>query len=167
MIIGIIVFVAIFIYYIVRSIIEQDGFVIFGGLMFGTLGFLIVLVITVFTSLLVPEKDIIWEVTSSPIVALQDNAQTNSSFFLGSGTSKNHLYYYYMEQIDDGYKLRKMPAEDILIKYDDNPHIERHNVVGYAHWYNYVISFFPERDPYSIIYVPEGAILTNFNIDLR
>lgn len=113
----------------------------------------------------ISSNEIIYEETVTPIVALEDNMASRGQFFLGTGTSKSDIYYYYMIDTERGYTMKNVKASDAYIKYDTEPRIVIERGRGFNHWYNYIWAF-PVNTQYTI-YVPEGTILNNYNIDLK
>jgi hypothetical protein len=102
-----------------------------------------------------------------PIIALQDNIETNGRFFLGSGTIDEDPVYYYMAEDEFGYKMDTVDTDFAYIQYSkDKPHIET-----YAPYFtNGFVEFFTGgciSGNRTIIYVPKGSIVENYNVDLQ
>lgn len=125
----------------------------------------ITLIITALIGTAISSNEIIYKETVMPIVALEDNVASRGQFFLGTGASKSDIYYYYMIDTERGYVIESVKACDTYIKYDTNPRIVVERGNGFNHWYNYIWAF-PTSTHYTI-YVPEGTILNNYNIDLK
>ena len=123
------------------------------------------LIVTALIGTAISSNEIIYEETATPIVALEDNAASRGQFFLGTGANKSDIYYYYMIDTERGYVMKNVKACDAYIKYDTNPRIVIESGRGFNHWYNYIWAI-PVSARY-IIYVPEGTILNNYNIDLK
>lgn len=123
------------------------------------------LIVAAIVGTCIPSSEIVYEETVRPIVALEDNMASNGTFFLGTGTVKDSIHYYYMIETERGYKIQDIAASNAYIKYDTNPRIVIENGCGFKHWYNNIWAF-PVRTHYTI-YVPEGTILNNYNIDLK
>ena len=123
------------------------------------------LIVTALIGTAISSNEIIYEETVTPIVALEDNVTSRGRFFLGTGTSKSDIYYYYMIDTERGYVMKNVQASDAYIKYDTNPRIVIENGCGFKHWYNNIWAF--PVSTYYTIYVPEGTILNNYNIDLK
>ena len=121
--------------------------------------------VTAIVSTCIPSSEIVYEETATPIVALEDNMTTNGTFFLGTGAVKDDIRYYYMIETERGYKLQDVAASKAYIKYDTEPRIVVENGCGFKHWYNNIWAF-PTHTRVTI-YVPEGTILNNYNIDLK
>lgn len=113
----------------------------------------------------ISSNEIIYEETVMPIVALEDNMTSSGTFFLGTGTVKSDVHYYFMTETEHGYKLQNIAASKAYIKYDTEPRIVIENGSEFKHWYNNIWAF-PVSTHYTI-YVPEGTILNNYNIDLK
>lgn len=151
---------------IISAIHEHDVDNFFFISILGTFGCSIfTLLVAMIVGLCIPSSEIIYEKTVTPIVALEDNMSSGGTFFLGTGSTKNSIYYYYMTETEHGYKLQDVTASKAYIKYDAEPRIVIENGCGFKHWYNYIWAF-PVRTHYTI-YVPEGTILNNYNIDLK
>ena len=125
----------------------------------------ITLIITALIGTAISSNEIIYKETVTPIVALEDNVASRGQFFLGTGSSKSDIYYYYMIDTERGYVIKNVKACDAYIKYDTDPRIVVESGRGFNHWYNYIWAF-PTSVCYTI-YVPEGTILNNYNIDLK
>lgn len=123
------------------------------------------IIIAALVGLFIPSNEIIYEETVTPIVALEDNMTSSGTFFLGTGSAKDSIYYYYMIETKQGYKLQSVAASKAYIKYDTKPRIVIENGCGFKHWYNNIWAF-PTHTNYTI-YIPEGTILNNYNIDLK
>lgn len=123
------------------------------------------LIITAIIGTAISSNEIIYEETARPIVALEDSTASRGQFFLGTGTNKSDIYYYYMIDTERGYVMKNVKACEAYIKYDANPRIVVESGRGFNHWYNYIWAF-PVSSHYTI-YVPEGTILNNYNIDLK
>ena len=124
------------------------------------------LIVTGVIGTAISPNEIIYKETATPIVALEDNITSRGgTFFLGTGANKSDIYYYYMIDTERGYVMKNVKAYDAYIKYDTNPRIVTESGRGFNHWYNYIWAF-PTSSHYTI-YVPEGTILNNYNIDLK
>jgi len=99
------------------------------------------------------------------LYALKDNVGVQGNFFLGSGRIDSDLKYYYLTDFEDGKKIDSLDVDEVILKQDDNPHIE----VYEAQYKNEFIRFnfinF-SSDKYKI-YIPEGSIKYDFNVDLQ
>lgn len=125
----------------------------------------ITLIITALIGTAISPNEIIYKETATPIVALEDNIASRGQFFICTGTNKSDIYYYYMIDTEYGYTMKNVKACDAYIKYDTNPRIVTESGRGFNHWYNYIWAL-PVSSHYTI-YVPEGTILNNYNIDLK
>ena len=166
MLLVIIVFAVFFIYGIIAAIRERDWeYVWLISIAASLLCSALTLIITAIVGTCIPSSEIVYKETVTPIVALEDNMTTNGTFFLGTGAVKNDIHYYYMIETERGYKLQDIAASKAYIKYDTNPRIVVEKGCGFKHWYNNIWAF-PVSTRYTI-YVPEGTILNNYNIDLK
>lgn len=155
-----------FIYGIIAAIRDSDLDYIWlisigASLLYGALA----LIVTTIIGTGISSNEIIYEETVTPIVALEDNTASYGQFFLGTGAHKSDIYYYYMIDTERGYVMQDIKASNAHIKYDADPRIVIENGCGFKHWYNYIWAF-PISTHYTI-YVPEGTILNNYNIDLK
>lgn len=124
------------------------------------------LIITGLIGTAISSNEIIYKETVTPIVTLEDNITSRGgTFFLGTGANKSDIYYYYMIDTERGYVMENVKACEAYIKYDTNPRIVMESGRSFNHWYNYIWAF-PMSTHYTI-YVPEGTILNNYNIDLK
>ena len=157
---------AFFIGGIISAIRERDADnFFFIGILGALASGVCVVLVTMIIGTCIPSSEIVYEETVTPIVALEDNVTTNGTFFLGTGAVKDDIHYYYMIETERGYKLQDIAASKAYIKYDTKPRIVVENGCGFKHWYNNIWAF-PTRTHYTI-YVPEGTILNNYNIDLK
>lgn len=140
------------------------------------------------------ENKTIIETNAQEIVALQDTAQVNGKYFLGTGTYQEEMYYFYYVETENGYVFNKLSPEreNVYIKYiqgEDSPRIEqsceysiRMVKVEPSFWWD-ILSWIRLKDysvgdiykkqpkPFSsptyTIYVPEGSIVEEYNMDLQ
>ena len=106
-------------------------------------------------------------IESKPLIALKDNSDIVGTKYLFSGTIKEAQYYYYIEETEFGYKQNKIQASSAYIKYDnESPRIET-----YVNKYkNLIVRFFCGNTSINetvVIYIPEGSIVENYEIDLE
>lgn len=104
--------------------------------------------------------------SDTKIIALKDNQNVNGNFYIFGGYVDEDLYYYYAYETEFGYKTEKLKADNAYIKYtDEEPHIERY-VGDFANEGAYFWGV-PMCDDRYIIYVPEGTVTNEFNVDLE
>lgn len=113
-------------------------------------------------------KDQTWIVEKEPykvqnIVALGDGNMTEGRFYARRGYIGENLYYQYMvERENGGFVAGKAKANDIVLYYtDDEFRVEWYTL--HREWW----IFEEERDGYAKIYIPEGSISSEFNVDLE
>ncbi len=188
------VFIILFIIFLIFSIIKVK--VCKGGRLWNS-WYLFVLSL-ILLAILIPglsrPYDIEWRreiVRSEKIIALQDTQSFTGSYFLGSGTSQNKIYYYYYIETDQGYKLEKISSEkEVYIQYitdESPPRIEESkevrvkilkkipsfwiNIIGWSEYKDYSIGDIVSKESSFgrryVIYVPKGSILEDYNIDLK
>lgn len=132
-------------------------------------------------------------VDSTDIFALKDNISQEGTYYLGSGSLNNKTYYCYYEHTDEGYRYSKISPEDytVYINYcadDETPHIDTlcknkiTTINNEEYWLVSLKGFF-NREDYTVgtvinekeyplfveykIYVPEGSIIQNYEINLE
>ena len=162
----IIIVVLAFIGSIIWAIIEADGDLFFIGVIFTLLIALIGAMVGGFIGMLFP-SDAVFDTEEIPICAIADNSATSGGFFLGSGSLKDDMYYYYLTKNEDGTKeMHKVRSEGVKINDSEkeNPRI----VIEYKQNSNPVVRFFffTYRTEH-IIYIPPNSIKYNYNIDLE
>lgn len=112
-------------------------------------------------------SEVRYEVTSSKdIIALQDNDSVNGNFFLGTGSVNDKMKYVYMVKDNEGYRMETLNANEVTIVYSDEKKVE----IQEARFANKNIGLWfgvPMSDVKYKIYVPEGTIKNEYNIDLQ
>ena len=103
----------------------------------------------------------------SPIHGLSNLSKTQGSFFLGTGKVNNVDYYYFFEESNRGVKLERSVARYTYIKeYDGTPEKR-----VYAHRFENEFlrrhGFTTMCDTYTVLYVPIGTVITEYNVDLK
>lgn len=101
------------------------------------------------------------------IISLQDNVSTSGNMVLGSGYIGSEMNYYFMAEKDGGFNQHNIKSSESTIYYlkDENEksHIEKYKVV-----YESKISRIIKDDEYQYkIYIPEGSIIEEINVDLK
>lgn len=96
------------------------------------------------------------------IVALQDESLINGKFYLRSGSINQKDYYKYLVKLKSGgYKANQIPANQTTIYITDNNFrvewYERERGLGLSN----------KTEKFWYIYIPENAIIYDFNIDLQ
>ena len=96
------------------------------------------------------------------IVALQDESLINGKFYLRSGSINQKDYYKYLVKLKSGgYKANQIPANQTTIYITDNNFrvewYERERGLGLSN----------KTEKFWYIYIPENAIIDDFNIDLQ
>lgn len=109
---------------------------------------------------------------TTTITAIEDNSNINGKFgggFYTRGTIDEVVYYYYMEQHNDGaQKMSKVPYDKTLI-YENNS--EKPRVDFYKReqkQFLWIVPCYMTYTEYSYkIYVPESTVTTDYNIDMN
>ena len=148
--------------------IDNDSFgigVLFTFLFLG-LAFLLAVLATGVTTYLAEEyAEKEWvTVEEKEIYSLNENLITEGSFTLGAGNIEGEMYYYYVEDTELGYMVKKVNASDAYIKYTDEfPCIEKQQSI-YKNWFIRYATAPVER---YIIQCPENTILKHYIVDLE
>ena len=101
------------------------------------------------------------------IIALQDTSAIHGRKFILSGYIDEEMYYNYMADLgNNSYKMDRIKADDTTIRYSDNPHIETYVSDGFKNEKDYAWCL-PIDYRYSVIYIPEGSIINEYEIDLE
>ena len=136
---------------------------VLGGL-FGTLVGLVVLLI----GAAIPGPVRSTEHHVDKLYAFEDNTSVEGHFFLGSGKVDGEMEYYYIYETEDGgYKMDSIDTSDAVLYYidDDNCRIEYDDFV-YSNPIHYFFGIGPLETTYKI-YIPEGSIINNYQVDLE
>lgn len=108
-----------------------------------------------------------WNIADEPyrtdyIVSLNDDTQINGHFYLRHGYIEENMYYQYMiKQNDGGYSYGKVKENKATIYISDSDY----RVEWYTKQRNWL--WFDEEDTFCKIYVPQGCIKEEYNIDLE
>lgn len=93
-------------------------------------------------------------------ISLERDSETSGRFILGSGRIETTQYYFFYYESIYGYKLSKIPVDNTyLIETNKRPQIV--NVVD--RYNGGLIKLEDGRSKRTIIYVPEGTIIKQFN----
>ena len=133
---------------------------------------------------------------SSKIIALKDNNLSSGTFFLGCGSINNDEYYcYYTVSSEGDIEFNKLSAthDNVKLRYcgdNEQPRVEKYyrtsksvltkkaniwtsSVIDYIKYYKYNVGDTVGKiniDCYheqTIIYIPEGTIQQDYNIDMK
>ena len=101
-------------------------------------------------------------------------------FFLGSGSIEAEGYYFYYYELPDGGKmLDKIPADQTTVYEEENrtdgfieKYIGYYNYTGRVTftWFDHPIDIKRSVGDYDVkykVYIPEGSITRDFNLDLE
>lgn len=133
------------------------------------IGLAIIALVSTILSLLayIPIGDVEWKNDPEPtrteyITALVDSNQTSGRMYLMSGYVREELYYQYMTKTaDGGHKYRKIIASDATIySARSNYRVEQYR--QRKTW----LFIYDERTVYKV-FIPDGSIISNYNIDLQ
>ncbi len=106
------------------------------------------------------------------MVALQDNLGSSGSFFLATGSYESEMCYYFLYKTSKGIKSGKVKSRgNVYIKYTkDEPRVEYYYTTKKYVSENIFNRFSMGHDrglDYINIYVQEGTIKNDFNVDLK
>jgi len=158
------------VYFVWRSE-DKKGVAVFFSVLLGPLVTGIILIIILgLMSCIFPHQEYL--VRKNPIYGVSSSSQTQGSFFLGTGKVNNADYYYFFEESSRGKQLQKSRARSTYIKeygINDKYNIPEKRVYGFEYQNDFLRkNGFPTMlDPYVVLYVPSGTIVTEYNIDLR
>ena len=97
---------------------------------------------------------------------LNYNIETEEQYFIGTGSFDSKPKYYVMLKTEMGYEMKTYDISEVTLIYSDIPRVE-----FYKNYYtNPVVRFFcgeESLDTHYKIYVPEGSILNNYQVDLE
>lgn len=110
--------------------------------------------------------ELVYKYESNNLIALQDNIGYNSYKTYVRLNENNYTYLY---KTDEGITSATIPAKQSYLNYTDEiPYVVTKTCVGYKNKILNLI-FIPSisiKDVY-YIYVPEGTVMTEYNIDLK
>lgn len=110
--------------------------------------------------------ELVYKYESNNLIALQDNIGYNSYKTYVRLNENNYTYLY---KTDEGITSATIPAKQSYLNYTDEiPYVVTKTCVGYKNKILNLI-FIPSisiKDVY-YIYVPEGTVTTEYNIDLK
>lgn len=151
---------------IVLAIKDRDGELVFfgiiAGLLLGLIGTLIAFVGGIFV-----ETDKVYKTETTNLCAFSDFNGVQGSYFLGCGNSKSKMYYCYLTE-DEDHAKRMYTLDASSVKIYDNEKETPRIVTEYKTSSNPFANFF--LLPFSestAVYVPEGTIKYDYNVDLE
>lgn len=104
------------------------------------------------------------KIREEQIVSIKDNTGTSGSFFLGFGTIDGSMKYSaYVDMGNGQYSLKSWDTETTIISETDigKPRVETSRASGYVNWLYYTF----RGEIKNVIYIPEGTIVREFNLD--
>ena len=103
-----------------------------------------------------------------PIEALQDTEVGSGTFFLGFGQVGDKMKYSFYYETEGGYRLRQVDSDSTLIKSTYVlPRVEEYSRVPAKNrfWNRFSLYLRCAHENSFVIYVPEGSIKQNYNLD--
>lgn len=163
-------YLALFIFLVICYIIwkneSKKGLAIFFSVFVGPLATGIVMLLIIGAlNLVFPHQEYL--ASRIPIHGLSNSSKTQGSFFLGTGKVNNVDYYYFFEESNRGVKLERSVARHTYIKeYDGTP---EKRVYGFEYQNDFLRkNGFPTMcDTYTVLYVPIGTVIAEYNVDLK
>lgn len=151
---------------IVFAIKDRDGELIFfgliGSILLGLAGTLIAFVGGIFV-----ETDKVYNTETTNLCAFSDFNGVKGSYFLGCGNSKSKMYYCYLTEDEDHAKImHTLDANDVKI-YDNEKETPRIITEYKTNSNPFAVFFLLPFSESTSVYVPEGTIKYNYNIDLE
>jgi len=128
------------------NISDKILFSILGALVGFLIGILVVLLISGILGIYFPPEPILTE--NEPLLALNGLTSVEGNFFLGIGSIKGDMEYYYLD--------------NIIICNSDNPQIEKYEYKFKSKFLNN--NFICLKDDFYKIYVPKNSIKYDFKI---
>jgi hypothetical protein len=108
------------------------------------------------------------KVESVEVISLNDNSNTEGTFFLGSGSVNEELVYYYAYESDKGITVGEIDADEVYINYTDKqPRLEKYQTKFKSEFLNWSFAYLGEDSCYYKLYIPEGSIIEEYTIDLE
>lgn len=168
MLIGIAIFLGFFLWGLIEGI--QDGEIssVFAGFFIGLILGLFVMAPIAWIVDSPPIEDCIVTEHTQYIESLNDNLGTEGRFAIGCGMVKTDMYYYYLEKTEHGLKMNKIEADEVYVCEEKNctPRYTYYRITGFKNWYDYIYRV-PLDTINHTLFVPEGTIYRNYNIDLQ
>ncbi|MEN6553959.1 MAG: hypothetical protein ABFC34_13855 [Methanobacterium sp.] len=101
--------------------------------------------------------------STNQLICLQDNTQTNGSFFLGSGTIEDEQVFTFYVKQKYGYKLKYVNAKKAIIIYSN----KAPKIVKYLKQTKKTSIGYDFPDSLVKIYIPYNSIQNNFQLDAK
>lgn len=112
------------------------------------------------------DRCVVEKKSSQEIISLKDNMNIRGSAYLFGGHIDEDLYYFYAKETEQGYITDKVKASRCYINYtNETPRIESYEATGFKTWTTWIYAI-PAYHHYSI-YVPDGTIVTDYEINLE
>jgi hypothetical protein len=142
------------------NISDKILFSILGASVGFLIGILVVLLISGILGIYFPPEPILTE--NEPLLALNGLTSVEGNFFLGIGSIKGDMEYYYLTDYKDGLKIKTVSMDNIIICNSDNPQIEKYEYKFKSKFLNN--NFICLKDDFYKIYVPKNSIKYDFKI---
>ena len=168
MLIGIAIFLTFFLWGLLDGIKDRQVSSIFVGILIGVVLGLFIMAPIALIAGSPPIEDCIVTEHTQYIESLNDNLGTEGHFAIGCGMVKTDMYYYYLEKTEHGLKMNKVEADEVYVREEKNcqPRYTYYRITGFKNWYDYIYRV-PLEAINHTLFVPEGTIYRNYNIDLQ
>lgn len=135
------------------------------GLVGAIIGSMLWVIIGPFIGINLPTTEI---VTEQELYALSDNSELSGHHYLFSGYVDEEYGYRYVINTEKGKHIEFVSADNVYIEEGNyEPKIVKYTYEWKEDWYIlFAINLFAEDD-YTKIYIPEGTITNEYNIDLN
>ncbi|PZT57343.1 hypothetical protein [Paenibacillus silvae] len=101
------------------------------------------------------------------VISLQDKSSYSGKFFLGSGNINGSSQYTFITKNDNEMKVQQLGVNEASLIYSDEPKIERYEKFFDSKIIKLLFGKQPFHSPTFKIYIPEGTIKENYNVDLQ
>lgn len=102
--------------------------------------------------------------------SIQDNSNTEGTFFLGCGSVDEEMKYTFYYKTNKGFKIKQIPCKEATIIHKEvNKKPRAELVINKRKDDNTIMDYFSiviDRPNYNI-YVPKGTIKNNYNLDAK
>jgi hypothetical protein len=149
---------------------DNDFWEKFGmGIAQGLFGAVVAFFICFITSVIVDgvaDKEYV-KIDENKIIALQDGSSVSGRFFLGSGSFDGTMKYVYMTSTNNEMSMDSVRVESAKLLYSDLTKIETYK----SYYTNKTVRYLFGKESWDHniykIYIPEGTVKQNFNVDLQ
>lgn len=106
------------------------------------------------------------KIEEKQIIALSDSYGANGSFFLGSGRLENSMKYIYVTKNNEEMNMQTVDVDEVSLIYSNDKKAEKYQTQLSEKMEFWFGSELAREEKYKI-YIPEGSIKQEFNVDLK